>query len=101
MNPHYSEVYLLIGDLNWKNKDYANAVKYYSQAIEVKPGNMSAYYKRAHAKRILMDYDGALEDFNRFIALNPNVGQIGLTNSIKRLFWEEIKRAKFQFSSLN
>jgi len=101
MNPHYSEVYLLIGDLNWKNKDYANAVKYYSQAIEVKPGNMSAYYKRAHAKRILMDYDGALEDFNRFIALNPNVGQIGLTSSIKRLFWEEIKRAKFQFSSLN
>ncbi len=101
INPNFSGVHLLIGDLYWKDKDYANAVMYYTTAIEVDPTNMSAYYKRAHAKRILMDYDGALEDFNRFITLTPNVGQLGLTKAIKRLFWEEIKKSKFQFSSLN
>jgi len=101
INPNYSGVHILIGDVYWKNKDYAHAVMYYTKAIEVDPSNMSAYYKRAHAKRVLMDYDGALEDFNRFITLTPNVGQIGLTKAIKRLFWEEIKKSKFQFSSLN
>lgn len=101
INPNYGGVLVLIGDIYWKNKDYAQAVKYYTKAIEVEPTNMSAYYKRAHAKRVLMDYDGALEDFNRFITLTPNVGQIGLTKSIKRLFREEIKQSKFQFSSLN
>ena len=101
INPNYSGVHLLIGDIYWKNKDYAHAVMYYTKAIEVDPSNISAYYKRAHAKRVLMDYDGALEDFNRFITLTPNVGQFGITKAIKRLFWEDIKRSKFQFSSLN
>ena len=101
INPNYAGVRILIGDVYWKNKDYAQAVMHYTKAIEVEPTNMSAYYKRAHAKRVLMDYDGALEDFNRFVTLTPNVGQIGLTKAIKRLFWEEIKKSKFQFSSLN
>jgi tetratricopeptide (TPR) repeat protein len=101
INPNFSGVHLLIGDLYWKNKDYARAVMYYTKAIEVDPSNMSAYYKRAHAKRVLMDYDGSLEDFNKFITLTPNVGQLGITKAIKRLFSEDIKKSKFQFSSLN
>ena len=101
ISPDYNGVNLLIGDVYWKNKDYAHAVLYYTKAIENDPSNMSAYYKRAHAKRVLMDYDGALEDFNRFITLTPNVGQLGITKAIKRLFWEDIKKSKFQFSSLN
>lgn len=101
IDPGYSGVYIFIGDVYWKDKNYAHAVKYYTQAIEVEPGNMSAYYKRAHAKRVLMDYDGALDDFNKFIMLNPNVGHITLTKSIRKLFRKEIKEARFSFSSLN
>jgi tetratricopeptide (TPR) repeat protein len=101
INPNFGGVHIFIGDVYWKDKNYASAVMHYTKAIEVEPTNMSAYYKRAHAKRVLMDYEGALEDFNRFITLTPNVGQIGLTKAIKRLFWEEIKKSKFQFSSLN
>ena len=101
IDPGYNGINVFIGDVYWKEKDYAQAVKYYSKAIEYEPENMSAYYKRAHAKRILMDYDGAIEDFNKFINLNPNVGQINLTNAIKKLFKKEIKEARFNFSSLN
>ena len=101
INSGYSGVYIFIGDVYWKEKDYAEAVKYYTYAIETEPSNMSAYYKRAHAKRVLMDYDGALDDFNIFITLNPNVGQIQLTKAIKKLFKNDIKNSRFQFSSLN
>jgi tetratricopeptide (TPR) repeat protein len=101
IDPGYSGVYIFIGDIYWKQKEYASAVKYYTNAIEFEPLSMSAYYKRAHAKRILMDYDGALEDFNKFIMLNPNVGQISLTKAIRKLFKKEIKEEKFNFSSLN
>jgi len=101
IDPCYSGVYIFIGDIYWKQKEYAQAVKYYSYAIDFDPINMSAYYKRAHAKRVLMDYDGALEDFNKFIMLNPNVGQISLTKAIRKLFRKEINEARFNFSSLN
>lgn len=101
IDPGYSGVYIFLGDIYWKQKEYAQAVKYYSYAIDFEPTSMSAYYKRAHAKRVLMDYDGALEDFNKFILLNPNVGQISLTKAIRKLFKKEIKEARFNFSSLN
>ncbi len=101
INSEFSGVYIFIGDVYWKEKNYAQAVKYYTNAIDADPGNMSAYYKRAHAKRVLMDYDGALDDFNIFITLNPNLGHIQLTKAIKKLFKKDIKDSRFQFSSLN
>lgn len=101
IDPSHNDVFILIGDIHWKNKDFALAVKHYSYAIEADPSNMSAYYKRAHGKRVLMDYDGALEDFNKFISLNPNVGNITLTKPIKKLFKNEIKNSRFNFTSLN
>jgi len=101
IDPGYGGIYIFIGDVYWKEKNYSLAVKFYSCAIDADPSNMSAYYKRAHAKRVLMDYDGALEDFNTFITLNPNIGQINLTKAIKKLFRNDIKNSVFQFSSLN
>jgi len=101
LNPEYSQIFSLIGDVYWREENYALAVKHYSKAIEKDPGFMSVYYKRAHAKRKLQDYDGAINDYNKFIELNPNIGNITLTKAIKTLFRKELKEAGFYYSSFN
>ncbi len=51
---------------------FEEAIKLYSQAIEVKPDFTSAYFNRALAYAILNKYDEATRDANKVISLEPN-----------------------------
>jgi tetratricopeptide (TPR) repeat protein len=51
-------------------KNYPDAQRYFTQALEINPGSDTCYYWRACAKGQQLDYAGALEDMNRAIELN-------------------------------
>ena len=40
-------------------------------AIDVDPRYADAYYNRAEAKYVLLDYQGAISDYTKAIEINP------------------------------
>jgi tetratricopeptide (TPR) repeat protein len=46
----------------------------YTDYIQLKPENHSAYFMRGQARENLEDYSGAMSDYNMVIALNPTDG---------------------------
>jgi tetratricopeptide (TPR) repeat protein len=53
-------------------KDYAGAITFFDQSIELDKNYSDAYYQRGKAKAMLERYDEALADFNKAIELNPS-----------------------------
>lgn len=51
---------------------YRENIKKYSQAVELNPDDVEAYYNRGNSYKGLQQYDLALEDFNRAIALKSD-----------------------------
>lgn len=49
------------------NGNYEEAVKLYSQVIDVEPDNMNAYLRRGFCSSVLKDYDGAISDYSKVI----------------------------------
>lgn len=62
-----------MGDAEMKNKNYIEAIKYYSKGLEVYPKNQEAFFKRAYAKSYLNDHQGAIEDATQAIKINENL----------------------------
>ena len=50
----------------------ADAIKYFSKAIELDPNYAEAYLARARAKSSIQDMVGAMIDLNKAISLEPN-----------------------------
>lgn len=50
----------------------ADAIKYFSKAIELDPNYAEAYLARARAKSSIQDFSGAMIDLNDAISLEPN-----------------------------
>lgn len=50
----------------------ADAIKYYSKAIELDPNYAEAYLARAKAKSSIQDLSGAMIDLNEALSLEPN-----------------------------
>ena len=59
------------GLVNLKLKDYEEAIKDFSQAIEIDNKNDEIFFYRAIAKENAGDYKSALKDYNSSIKLNP------------------------------
>ncbi|MBR2519419.1 MAG: tetratricopeptide repeat protein [Selenomonadaceae bacterium] len=55
-----------------EEKKYADAVKVYTEAIEIKPDSADAYLNRGHVYCNLEQNEHALRDYNKAIELNPN-----------------------------
>ena len=54
-------------------KDYENAIKLYSEAIELNPYAEKAYYRRGDCYQALKQYEKAIQDYSEAIELCPNV----------------------------
>ncbi len=62
-----------LGNLYLKTKDYANAEKYYSKAIEINPNRFAPIYKnRAIARLELNDKDNAIKDLKLYLQHYPD-----------------------------
>jgi tetratricopeptide (TPR) repeat protein len=60
------------GSKHFIDEQYEQAVKLYTEAIELAPGRAIAYNMRGSAYRALGNIDRAMADYNRAIEINPD-----------------------------
>ena len=63
---------ILAGNQSFAKKDYANAVKFYDEAIKLDSNNLFAYAQRGAAYCELGNYAPAIADLTKYIAFYPN-----------------------------
>lgn len=56
----------------YAEKDTSKAIELYSQIIELEPRDVLAYYNRGVAKKKVGDLQGAIQDYDKVIEINPN-----------------------------
>jgi tetratricopeptide (TPR) repeat protein len=66
-----SSAFFLRGNAKWKEKEYHEAIKWYSEAIVKRADFSDAYYNRGLVYQILEKNDEALADFSKAIELDP------------------------------
>ena len=59
-----AEEYFNSGRQKYEAKDYGGAIRDFNKSIELEPGSVVAYFQRAKAKKMIVDYEGAKEDFD-------------------------------------
>jgi tetratricopeptide (TPR) repeat protein len=59
-------------DTLYKSKDYGKAIIFCTKSLFWNPNSADTYSLRGRAKSKLLDYSGALLDFNKTIEINPN-----------------------------
>ena len=62
---HESSAFFLRGNAKWKEKEYHEAIKWYTEAIAKRPDFSDAYYNRGLVYQILEKNDEALADFSK------------------------------------
>lgn len=67
------EEYYILANTAFSEKDYKNAIKYYSEYIKHVKQDFEAYYNRGSAYLQLKKFDEAIEDFDKAIEINPVV----------------------------
>ena len=65
-----SSAFFLRGNAKWKEKEYHEAIKWYSEAIEKRPDFSDAYYNRGLVYQILEKNEEALADFSKATELD-------------------------------
>ena len=73
MGDKNAEMFLKNGYVAFNNKNYKEAINYFSEAIKLDPNSPETYYNRANAKVNLDDknlYKSAVEDYSWAIKLN-------------------------------
>ena len=68
-NPMNWHALRLKGDIEHKQKKYAEAEKSYTSTISINKSDTLSYRKRADARRYSGDYRGAADDYDKFINL--------------------------------
>ena len=81
-----------------KQKWYKEAVKHYTQAIELNPDHVSAYYNRGNAHSNLRDYKSAFDDYTHAIELNPDFADAYNNRGTVYFRQGELKRALDDFT---
>jgi len=72
--------------------DYAGAIPNYDKIIEIDGNNADAYVKRSDARYQLKDYQGALDDCNKAIELNPqDINTIKNRDYVKSILGNSVK----------
>ena len=73
LNPSYPDVYINMGNIHWtRDKNYAEAVRWYDRALALAENQITARLNRAEAKLYLADPAAALSDAKRAAALQAN-----------------------------
>ena len=70
-----AEDFLIQGEEKYRKGDRQGAIEAFSQAIELDPNYVEAYYNRGTVRYILGDHKGAIADFNEVLRINPNLFQ--------------------------
>ncbi|MDJ0589713.1 MAG: tetratricopeptide repeat protein [Pleurocapsa sp. MO_226.B13] len=97
--PQSAAEYLESGiNLSEQNK-FVDAIKAYSQAIELNPDNALIYYNRGLAFYHLRQHEPALHDFDKTIELNPDVVQPYMTRALILMYLEDYQGAIADFES--
>jgi len=73
-HPDEPRIYLYRGDINTKLNQPGYAIIDYSKAIELDPENAVLYYKRAGAYETMQDYEKALQDYDKLLAMSQYDG---------------------------
>ena len=73
-HPDEPRIYLYRGDINTKLNQPGYAIIDYSKAIELDPENALLYYKRAGAYEAMRDYEKALLDYDKLLAMSQYDG---------------------------
>lgn len=60
-----SSAFFLRGNAKWKEKEYHEAIKWYTEAITIRPDFSDAYYNRGLVYQLLEKNEEALADFNK------------------------------------
>ena len=71
LNPNYSDAYSNRGITLMAEQNYKGAQIAFSQVIELNPMRVDAYINRAVARKNLWQFDLALEDYQRVLAIDP------------------------------
>jgi tetratricopeptide (TPR) repeat protein len=67
-----ADEYMRLGYECLEKKDYQGAFGYYTQVLQLKPNNESAYFNRGLTRDYLGDKPGAIDDYNQAIKFIPN-----------------------------
>ena len=69
-NEENGDQFIKNGMEKYKSRDYEEAIKEFTKAIDIDPENADAYFKRGNAKNQLGDTKGASEDKNKSNEIN-------------------------------
>ncbi|MGP0091977.1 MAG: tetratricopeptide repeat protein [Xanthobacteraceae bacterium] len=82
-----AKAYAERGDVDMGLYNPRSSLPYYNQAIEINPNSSDLYASRALARRKLLDFEGALEDYNEAIRLdNIDAARPSPTTAYHNLF---------------
>ena len=68
------------------NKNYAEAIKYFSKLIELDNQDFYAYYNRGWNKAKMKKYKMAMEDFEKAIEFNPNFSMAYINKGVMNYY---------------
>jgi tetratricopeptide (TPR) repeat protein len=72
-NPFFTYAHVALGDASSLRGEFVAAVRHYGKAVALLPEEDFPYAKRAHAYYSQQNYAEALSDFNRALALRPDI----------------------------
>ena len=92
-------VWFYCGNMQFEKKNWSNAIKYYDEAIRIRPDFATAYSNRGLAKSRKGDNDGAIKDFDVAIRLNPDYA-LAYSGRAFAYYYRLINRDSLPFASL-
>ena len=84
------------GNLLLEEKNYSEANRYFTKALERQPNNIFAYHNKAIAQMALGEYKQAIEDFTKALERNPIL--LGRANCYMNL--DEYKKAIEDYTNI-
>lgn len=72
--PDEARIFLYRGDINTKMNQASYSIIDYSRAIEINPDNADIYYSRAGAYEAIREYEKALADYEKILAMSQYDG---------------------------
>lgn len=89
--------YLMLAEINWKQKNWEKAGEALDNAIRLKPESASLYVNRAFVRYNDDDFSGAMDDYNYAIQLEPDNSAAIFNRGLLRYEVKDLERSKDDF----
>ncbi len=90
--------YIYQAKINFDNKDFKQAVFFYTKAIDTNPGDTAAWCGRARAEVELEDFQGAIDDYSKSSELYPKNADTFFRRAYVKFYSRDIKGAIEDFT---